>query len=112
MRRFYSVIGDGTNHDNRHIPSLYWQSQQSDASRYAPVLERQGSAVPFGDLAAEDEADTTSGWFGREKGYEEVGGSSQARAFVLNAQRHLPRCQFPADANSAAGLSCRFDAVF
>ncbi len=48
------------------------------------VFERQHSAVAFGDLAAEREADARPAGFGREERDEEVRGVGQSGAFVFD----------------------------
>jgi len=52
------------------------------AAPVGAVLQREGAAVGFGDLAAEDQADSLASRLGGEERDEEVRGVGNTGAFV------------------------------
>ncbi len=77
------------------------------AAPIGPILQRQRSAVRFGDLAAEDEADAGSARLCREERHEQVRGIRQARSLIVDPELEAAALALPADGDAAAGLQRR-----
>src|SRR5262245_17953075 len=81
---------------------LRYSQKRAASAAIRAVVERERSAVSFGDLAAQDEADARSARLRREERHEQVRLVRQADPFVFNPELERASPQRPADAHAAA----------
>src|SRR5512140_2019138 len=81
------------------------------AGAVGSVLEGQRAAMGVGDLAAEDESDSSAARLRRVERDEEVRAAGQAGAFVDDRDLDGPAVQTPRRGHVAAGFECRVDGV-
>ena len=61
------------------------RSRARNPGAIRPVLQRERSAMPFGDLPGEDKADARAAGLGGEERNEQVRGRAEAGTFILHA---------------------------
>src|SRR2546428_13367166 len=89
-----------------------WQPQvRTAAAVVGVVLECQHSAVGFGNLTAEHQADARSARLRRKKRHEEIRIVRQAVPLVVDPQLEAPCIALPSDRDIAAGGERRVDGV-
>src|SRR5688572_25392700 len=91
--------------ENEPLPSgsFFWDPQRGDRSpRPLPILQHQRSAVPLGDLTAEDETDARPSRLGGEEGDEEVPARRQSGPVVLDFDDDFGRYGPPSHHHPAA----------
>jgi hypothetical protein len=76
----------------------------SAAPAVCSILQRQGAAVSFSNLPAENESDSRAARLGREKRNEEIGGIRESRPFIKDLQLQMRRGAIPLNAHFAFGL--------
>ena len=77
----------------------------------SPVLECQGTAVRFGNLAAQYQADSRSSGLGGEEGDEQIACIRETWPFIFDPHFNASDGPPPSDSHSASGLQRGVDGV-